>query len=56
MFKTRKFVVTKVVTYKPVVMEVYGNGKNSSKAVAITKAYGESFENQITKFKVKRIK
>lgn len=51
--KERTFVVTKVVTYEPVKITIYGNSRRSAKAVAIVKAYGTEFTNQTTKFKIK---
>lgn len=51
--KERTFTVTKVVTYEPVKITIYGNSRRSAKAVAIVKAYGTQFDNSKIKFKIK---
>lgn len=51
--KERKFVVTKVVTYEPVEITIYGESRRGSKAVAAMKAYNSEFKIQTINFKIK---
>lgn len=53
MLKERKFVVTKVVTYEPVEITIYGESRSGSKAAAIVKAFSTEFKVKQLTLKVK---
>lgn len=55
MAKSRKFKVTKVVKFEPVVVEIYGDSVKSSKAVALTKSYTR-FVNENVSYTITQIK